>query len=67
MSEDLNVESLMREGKLSEMHRYLDERIYTKGSLLLPEGLLAESTGKPLDAKLFTSYLEDKFSRLFGY
>lgn len=66
MNKDLDVDFLMREGRLSELHSYLDERIYRKGSLLLPGALLAEATGKPLDAKLFTSYLDDKFSRLFG-
>lgn len=65
--EDLDMDCLLREGRLGELHSYLDERIYTKGSLLLPGDLLAEATGKPLDAKHFTSYLEDKFSRLFGY
>ncbi|HKL59755.1 MAG TPA: carboxypeptidase M32 [Sphaerochaeta sp.] len=66
MQKDLNVDSLLEQGKLQELHSYLNERIYTKGSLLLPKDLLLEATGKPLDAKLFTSYLEDKFSRLFG-
>ena len=66
LNKDLDADSLMREGKLSELHHYLYERIYVKGSLLLPGDLLKEATGKPLDANLFTSYLEDKFSRLFG-
>ncbi len=65
--EDLDMEALLREGRLGELHSYLKERVYTKGSLLLPGDLLTEATGKPLDAKLFTSYLEEKFSRLFGY
>ncbi|HKM06462.1 MAG TPA: carboxypeptidase M32 [Sphaerochaeta sp.] len=67
LNQDLDVDSLLQEGKLDELHHYLNERIYTKGSLLLPGDLLVKATGKPLDAKLFTSYLEDKFSRLFGY
>ncbi len=67
LNQDLDVDSLMQQGKLKELHSYLNEHIYTKGSLLSPGGLLVEATGKPLDAKLFTSYLEDKFSRLFGY
>jgi carboxypeptidase Taq len=66
MQADLDVDSLMREGRLSELHSYLNERIYSKGSLLSPGDLLLDVTGKPLDAELFTSYLEDKFSRLFG-
>ena len=65
-NQDLALDSLLEQGKLQELHSYLNERIYTKGSLLLPKDLLLEATGKPLDAKLFTSYLEDKFSRLFG-
>lgn len=66
MQADLDVDALLQQGKLSELHSYLNERIYAKGSLLSPGDLLLEATGKPLDAKLFTSYLEDKFSRLFG-
>ena len=67
IQEDLDVDSLLHEGKLVTLHSYLNEHIYTKGSLLLPGDLLTVVTGKPLDAKLFTSYLEEKFSRLFGY
>ncbi len=66
-NQDIAVDTLLRQGKLSDLHSYLHERIYSKGSQLLPEDLLLEATGKPLDANLFTSYLEDKFSRLFGY
>ena len=67
LNQDLAVDSLLQEGRLDELHQYLNERIYSKGSLPLPGDLLVEATGKPLDAMLFTSYLEDKFSRLFGY
>ncbi len=67
LHKDLDVDSLLQQGGLQELHCYLNERLYMKGSLLLPGDLLVETTGKPLDAKLFTSYLEDKFSRLFGY
>ena len=65
-NQDLAIDSLLQQGKLQEVHSYLNEHIYRKGSLLLPGQLLSEATGKPLDAKLFTSYLEEKFSRLFG-
>lgn len=66
MGKSIPVDQLMREGKLEELQYYLKSNIHEKGSLLFPAQLLQEVSGKPLDAKLFTSYLEHKFSRLFG-
>lgn len=66
MHEELEVEALVREGNLSALSGYLNERIYAKGSLYRPADLLKQVTAKALDATLYTSYLEAKFSRLFG-
>jgi carboxypeptidase Taq len=66
LGKDLDREYLLRNGKLGELASYLDRKVYAKGSLLLPQDLLAEVTGKSLDASLFAKYLENKFRRMFG-
>jgi carboxypeptidase Taq len=66
LNDDLDSESLLRQGNLKELGMYLNDKIYQKGSLYKPSDLLYGVTGKRLDANLFTKYLDNKFSRLFG-
>ena len=63
---ELDVDSLLKEGLLGELGSFLKKQVYEKGSLYKSSDLLGQVTGKPLDATIFSRYLEDKFSRLFG-
>ncbi|ADY14693.1 carboxypeptidase M32 [Sphaerochaeta globosa] len=45
---------------------YLKSSIYEKGALQTGRLTAQSVTGKALDATVYTSYLENKFSRLFG-
>lgn len=66
MHKDLDVEALLSRGELGIISDYLKTNVYEKGALNTGLGTLEQVTSKGLDATLFTSYLETKFSRLFG-
>lgn len=63
---ELDVSSLLKRGELGTISSLLRKAIYEKGALQSGLDTLVSYTSKGLDATVFTSYLEDKFSRLFG-
>lgn len=67
MGKEMDLPLLLRKGELPSISTYLKEHIYTKGAMYESPVLLSRLTNKPLDASLFTSYLEGKFSRVYGY
>ncbi|MBG0767504.1 MAG: carboxypeptidase Taq [Sphaerochaeta sp.] len=66
VKEDLPVSSLLQSGNLGTISDYLKTSIYERGAINTGLETLEKVTNRGLDASLFTSYLEDKFSRLFG-
>jgi carboxypeptidase Taq len=55
------------EGSFGEVKQWLTENVYGYGNLYDPEDLVKHVTGKPLQVKPFTRYLEKKFKALYGY
>ncbi|NLE16856.1 MAG: carboxypeptidase M32, partial [Spirochaetales bacterium] len=53
-------------GDVEGISSYLKHAVYEKGALQTGRRTAESVTGKALDATVFTSYLENKFSRLFG-
>ncbi len=53
-------------GDVEGISSYLRGAVYEKGALFTGRRTAELVTGKALDATVFTSYLENKFSRLFG-
>ena len=66
LKEELPLSDLLQKGDLKSISSYLNGCIYSKGALNSGLETLKQVTNKTLDASLFTSYLEDKYSRLFG-
>ncbi len=66
VKKELPVESLLQNGELGAISDYLRTNIYKRGAIDTALETLLRVTKRGLDATLFTSYLEDKFSRLFG-
>ncbi len=56
----------LQPGDVEGISSYLREAVYEKGALKTGRETALAVTGKALDATVFTSYLENKFSRLFG-
>lgn len=66
MQQMLDVPSLLKEGKLEKITAWLGKQVYEKGALQNGRRTMEEASSTALDATVFASYLENKFSRLFG-
>ena len=54
------------EGKLDIVNIWLKENIHSKGDLTDPEELIKQATGTNLDSKPYITYLNKKYSSIYG-
>jgi carboxypeptidase Taq len=54
-------------GKLANVNSWLKTNIHSKGDLTDPEELIKQATGTNLDSKPFIAYLNEKYSRIYGF
>jgi carboxypeptidase Taq len=54
------------EGKLDIVNIWLKENIHSKGDLTDPEELIKQATGTNLDSKPYVTYLNKKYSSIYG-
>lgn len=67
MAKDIgDVDGLVASGSWSAPLLWLRERVHERGSLLLPEALIEEATGKAPTPEPFLNYLEGKYTALYG-
>lgn len=59
--------SYIEKGSFKETKNWLTENVYNYGNLYDPEDLVEHVTGSKLVVKPFIDYLEDKFSKIYGY
>jgi carboxypeptidase Taq len=57
----------IEKGVFSNIKGWLTENVYGYGNLYDPEDLVKHVTGKGLVVKPFIDYLDEKFSRIYGY
>ncbi len=68
MNEDLpDLGERLGAGDCAPVRGWLQRNIHKPGNSYLPGELLEKVTGKPLDASYFTRYLEEKYSRIYGF
>lgn len=56
----------IRSGDFSTLFGWLRKNVHQHGSSLLPQELLEQATGSPLDARPYVSYLRTKYGALYG-
>lgn len=66
MSQDLDLNNILKRGELVKIKDYLTEKYYRFGCIYPSANLLQRVTGKTLDASYFDTYLKEKYRRLFG-
>jgi len=59
--------SRIAEGSFTEVKGWLAEHVHRYGNLYDPAELIKVITGEPIDVEPFLSYLDSKFSELYGY
>ncbi len=65
MREDLDVNRAVRENRLSDVNRWLEEKIWKYGSLYKPAELMERAFGGPFDPTYYTDYLERKYTEVY--
>ncbi|MBQ9459749.1 MAG: carboxypeptidase M32 [Oscillospiraceae bacterium] len=66
MKETVDVDACVRAGNFQPINEWLRERIWQYGSLMTPAEVFQNATGEAFDPTVFTSYLEDKFTKLYN-
>ena len=57
----------LAKGNLIPVRRWLDANVYCHGNLYDPADLVKKATGTPLTVEPYLSYLEEKYSSLYGF
>ena len=66
MKRTVDVDAAVAAGDFTPIHRWLAERICSKGCLYDPADLLVRCLGEPFDPTVYTDYLTEKYSELYG-
>jgi carboxypeptidase Taq len=57
----------LSQGNLQPVHQWLKDNIHSRGDTVEPEELIRQATGTNMDSKPFIAYLNEKYSRLYGF
>ena len=66
MKEIVDVEACLRRGDFGPINAWLRERIWQYGCTYRPGELLRNALGEAFDPTVFTDYLEEKYTALYG-
>ena len=66
MEKDLDVWGAVAKGDLAPVTAWLGQKVHQYGKLKKPQELLLNAMGGPLDPKVYTGYLKEKYSALYG-
>ena len=66
MRETVDVDACLRRGDFAPINAWLRERIWRHGCTYRPAELFEMATGESFDPTVYTGYLEEKFSALYG-
>jgi carboxypeptidase Taq len=62
-----DMQSLVAEGNLSNITRWLAENVHIQSNLHDPAELIKKITGNQLDARPYLEYLQEKYAELYGF
>ena len=66
MKRTVDVDAAVAAGDFQPIHAWLTERVWSKGRLYDPAELLTQTLGEPFDPTVYTDYLTEKYSALYG-
>ena len=66
MRETVDVDACVESGDLSPINRWNEEHIWKYGKLLTPAEILSKTMEGPFDPTVYTSYLEEKYTEIYG-
>jgi carboxypeptidase Taq len=62
-----NWHQQLTEGNLKDTNTWLKEKVHSQGNLYDPAELIRKITGNQLNAKPYLTYLQEKYSALYGF
>jgi len=62
-----DLDNDLEKGDFSKISNWLKEKVHKKGATLTAEGIIKELTGEGLNSKIFLDYLNEKYSKIYGY
>ena len=62
---NIDVDSLLSQGKLDAISTYLKEHIHKYSNTLEPKELVFKATGEYFNPKYYIDYLKDKYTKLY--
>ena len=65
MAKDIDIDAEVRSGKLTNINKWFEERIWRHGCMIDPVDLFEGVCGK-FDPTYYTDYLEKKFTEVYG-
>ncbi len=65
--EKKGIEKQIEKGDFSEISKWLKLKVHQHGNTLLPEELIKKACNKGLDVDTYISYLNEKYSRIYGF
>jgi len=66
MKEELDVEKLLMQGEFAPINQWMKEHVFQKADRQNPSEWIEEITGKKLAADAFLTYLEQKYTKIYG-
>ena len=65
MQKEIDVLSLIKEGKVTSVKKWLTKNVFNYASMLDPNEWIIKVTGEPLNTKYYIEYLQNKFKELY--
>lgn len=62
-----DLKEQIRQGKFEELHQWLAKNVHQYGTKFEPQELVQRITGKKIEAGPYLNYLEDKYSKIYGF
>jgi carboxypeptidase Taq len=59
--------SQLAQGNLKNIKGWLIKNVHSQGDLYDPANLMKRITGKEIDSEPYLRYLQEKYSRLYGF
>ena len=66
MEKDVDVWSAVQSGNFAPVNEWLREKIHRHGRMLTPVQLIENACGESFNPSVYTDYLKQKFSGLYG-
>ena len=65
LNEKPNVMEEVKHGNLTEITKWLDEKVHMHGAIYTPEELIKQITGEELNPKYFIDYVKNKYYKIY--